>query len=110
MSWACLVSLETVPKDEKFSASRKDIKGKKIGFVFSKPARYVAPPFAKVGFTNNCQERLQNLQAGNPFQMTCYQTFHVCKKKDAEKAAHKEIGRYRVQMRGGTEWFFYISL
>ena len=38
MSWACLVSLETVAKDEKFSASRKDIKGKKIGFVFSKPA------------------------------------------------------------------------
>ena len=80
------------------------------GYYDAPPQRYVAPPFAKVGFTNNCQERLQNLQAGNPFQMTCYQTFHVCKKKDAEKAAHKEIGRYRVQMRGGTEWFFYISL
>ena len=39
------------------------------------PVRYDAPPFAKVGFTNNCQQRLNNLQAGNPFQMTCYQTF-----------------------------------
>ena len=29
MSWECLVSLKTVAKDEKFSASRKDIKGKR---------------------------------------------------------------------------------
>ena len=80
------------------------------GYYDAPPQRYVAPPFAKVGFTNNCQERLQNLQAGNPFQMTCYQTFHVCKKRDAERAAHTAIGHYRVAMGGGTEWFFYISL
>ena len=73
-------------------------------------ATYQAPPFAKVGFTNNCHQRLINLQAGNPFQMTCYQTFHVCKKNEAERAAHTAIGGYRVAMGGGTEWFFYISL
>ena len=71
---------------------------------------YRPPPFAKVGFTNNCQQRLNNLQAGNPFQMTCYQTFHVCKKNEAEREAHRAIGRNRVQMRGGTEWFYYTSL
>ena len=74
------------------------------------PVRYDAPPFAKVGFTNNCQQRLNNLQAGNPFQMTCYQTFHVCKKNDAERAAHGAIGPDRVRMNGGTEWFYYTSL
>ena len=80
------------------------------GYYDAPPQRYVAPPFAKVGFTNNCTQRLNNLQAGNPFQMTCYQTFHVCKKKDAERAAHDAIEGDRVVMNGGTEWFFYRSL
>ncbi|CAH3175520.1 unnamed protein product, partial [Porites evermanni] len=106
MSWACLVSLETVAKDEKFSASRKDIKA----LYGSYNGHYQAPPFAKVGFTNNCQQRLGNLKAGNPYQLTCYKTYHVCNKDAAETAAHNSIRGSRVQMGGGTEWFYYTSL
>ena len=71
---------------------------------------YQAPPFAKVGFTNNCQQRLGNLKAGNPYKLTCYKTYHVCNKDAAETAAHNSISSYRVQMGGGTEWFYYTSL
>ena len=71
---------------------------------------YPAPPFAKVGFTNNCQQRLGNLKAGNPYKLTCYKTYHVCNKDAAETAAHNSISSYRVQMGGGTEWFYYTSL
>ena len=69
-----------------------------------------APPFAKVGFTNNCQQRLNNLQAGNPYQLTCYQTYPVCNKHEAERVAHEAIRADRVRMGGGTEWFYYESL
>ena len=68
------------------------------------------PPFVKVGFTNNCQQRLSNLQAGNPYNMTCYQTYPVCKKHDAENAAHTSIIADRAQTGGGREWFYYTSL
>ena len=71
---------------------------------------YAAPPFAKVGFTNNCQQRVSILQAGNPYRLTCFETYHVCNKDAAETAAHNAISNYRVQMGGGTEWFFYSSL
>ena len=72
--------------------------------------QYPAPPFAKVGFTNNCQQRLSNLKAGNPYKLTCYKTYHVCNKDAAETAAHNSIRSSRVQMGGGTEWFYYTSL
>ena len=72
--------------------------------------QYAAPPFTKVGFTNNCQQRLGNLKAGNPYKMTCYKTYHVCTKDAEESAAHNSLSSYRVQMGGGTEWFYYTSL
>ena len=71
---------------------------------------YPAPPFAKVGFTNNCQQRVGNLQAGNPYRLTCFQTYHVCNKDRAETAAHNAISNYRAQTGGGREWFYYTSL
>ena len=71
---------------------------------------YQAPPFAKVGFKNNCQQRLSNLKAGNPYKLTCYKTYHVCNKDAAETAAPNSISSSRVQMGGGTEWFYYTSL
>ena len=71
---------------------------------------YTAPPFAKVGFTNSCSQRLSNLRAGNPFQLTCYETYHVCSKNAAESAAHTALRDSRVQLGGGTEWFYYTSL
>ncbi|CAH3175523.1 unnamed protein product, partial [Porites evermanni] len=106
MSWACLVSFETVAKDEKFSASRKDIKA----LYGSYEGKYPAPSFAKVGFTNNCQQRLGNLKAGNPYELSRYETYHVCNKDAAKTAAHDSLDDYKVQMGGGTEWFYYISI
>ena len=69
-----------------------------------------APPFAKVGFTNNCTIRLRNLKAGNPYKLSCYETYYVCNKDAAETAAHDSLDDYKVEMGGGTEWFFYSSL
>ena len=71
---------------------------------------YPAPPFAKVGFTKNCQQRLGNLKAGNPYKLSCYKTYYVCNKDAAETAAHDSLDDYKVQMGGGTECFYYTSL
>ena len=72
--------------------------------------QYQAPPFAKVGFTNDCRQRLGNLRAGNPFQLTCYETYHVCTKNAAEIAAHNALNSSNVNLGGGKEWFYYTSL
>ena len=65
-----------------------------------------APPFAKVGFTNNCQQRLGNFKAENPYELSCYETHQVCNKDAAETAANDSLDDYRVQMGGATEWFY----
>ena len=72
--------------------------------------QYPAPSFAKVGFTNNCQQRLGNLKAGNPYELSRYETYHVCNKDAAKTAAHDSLDDYKVQMGGGTEWFYYTSI
>ena len=66
-----------------------------------------APPFVKVGFTNNCGQRFGNLKAGNPFKLNCYVSYNVCVKDQAEDAAHDAISDSSIYMGGGTEWFYY---
>ena len=71
-----------------------------------------APEFAKVGYANNCQERIRNLQAGNPFQLVCSNFWPVPNKISAERNAHTELNErdLKVEMNGGTEWYYYGSL
>ena len=74
---------------------------------------YTPPPLYKVGFTNNLSQRKSDLRAGNPFTMTYFQIWPVCKKSDAEQKAKRKLDRrgerlnyrenYRTQ--GGTEWY-----
>ena len=66
-----------------------------------------APPFVKVGFTNNRGQRFGNMKAGNPFKLNLYVSYNVCVKDDAEKAAKRAISDRRIDMGGGTEWFYY---
>ena len=66
-----------------------------------------APPFVKIGFTNNCRQRFGDLKAGNPFQLNCRFKWKVCNKKDAEDAAHGAVSSDSIDMGGGTEWFHY---
>ena len=68
---------------------------------------YSAPPFVKVGFTNNCRQRFGNLKAGNPFKLNCHVSYNVCVKDEAEDAAHDAISDSSIYMGGGTEWFYY---
>ena len=73
---------------------------------------YNAPPFAKVGCTNNCQRRIQDLQSGNPYRLSCSSNWQVSSKLNAEAAAHTELNlrHLRVNMGGGREWFYYGHL
>jgi len=66
-----------------------------------------APPFAKVGYTNDCDRRLGELQSGNPHELRCRYTFWVSNRHLAEQEAHEALDRkwLRVNCGGGTEWF-----
>ena len=66
-----------------------------------------ATPFAKVGYTNDCARRIQELQAGNPHQLICQYTFPVSNRHDSERAAHDALDQQglRVYCNGGREWF-----
>ena len=72
---------------------------------------YEPPPLYKVGFTNNVNQRKSDLRAGNPFTLTYFQIWPVCKKSDAERDAKQELRRQRLNYRenyrteGGTEWY-----
>ena len=66
-----------------------------------------APPFAKVGWTSDCDQRRSALNQGNPHELTCAYTWWVSNMKDAEAAAKVELRRrgLRLNCGGGTEWF-----
>jgi len=70
---------------------------------------YSAPPFAKVGYSSNCNQRRYTLNIGNPHELTCYETFQVTHMRNAERAAHDELDNrgLRLDCDGGTEWFRY---
>ena len=44
-----------------------------------------APPFAKVGYTNDCDRRIRELQSGNPHKLICRYTFWVSNRHRAEQ-------------------------
>lgn len=63
--------------------------------------------YFKVGTANDPNKRLRDLQTGNIRQLKFWKD---CKKKvlkqlDAEKAAHRALKEYAVNLGGGTEWF-----
>ena len=66
-----------------------------------------APPFAKVGWTSNCDQRRSTLNQGNPHELTCRYTWWVSNMLRAEIAAHGELDEreLRLDCDGGTEWF-----
>ena len=66
-----------------------------------------APPFAKVGYTNDCDRRVGELQSGNPHELRCRYTWWVTNRNRAEKKAHEALDEQglRVNFGGGTEWF-----
>ena len=66
-----------------------------------------APPFAKVGWTSDCDQRRSTLNQGNPHELTCAYTWWVSNMKEAEAAAKVELRRRRLRLNcgGGTEWF-----
>ena len=66
-----------------------------------------APPFAKVGYTNDCDRRIAELQQGNPHELLCKYNFWVNNRHDAERAAHRALDAedLRVNCGGGSEWF-----
>ena len=66
-----------------------------------------APPFAKVGYTNDCDRRVGELQSGNPHELRCRYTWWVTNRNRAEKKAHEALDEQglRVNCGGGTEWF-----
>ena len=66
-----------------------------------------APPFAKVGYTNDCDRRLGERQSGNPHELKCEHQFYVTNRHRAEQDAHNELDEMelRVYCGGGTEWF-----
>ena len=76
-----------------------------------------SPPFAKVGYssqvTDDCKQRVQKLQTGNPHKLICKHQFFVTIPKDAEKAAHTRLNELNLNLEkqnrcdGGSEWFLF---
>ena len=66
-----------------------------------------APPFAKVGWSSNCDQRRSTLNVGNPHELTCAYTWWVSNMKAAEDEAKAELRRrgLRLNCDGGSEWF-----
>ena len=66
-----------------------------------------APPFAKVGWTSDCDQRRKTLNIGNPHELTCAYIWSVSNMKEAEDAAHDELDErgLRLNCDGGNEWF-----
>ena len=42
-----------------------------------------APPFAKVGYSSDCDQRRRTLDIGNPHELTCVYTWWVSNMKEA---------------------------
>ena len=65
--------------------------------------------YYKVGRTDNLDERLENLQTGNPRKLECVGLIKVESSQQAgtaEAAAHRAVrGQYQSDENGGTEWF-----
>ena len=62
--------------------------------------------YIKVGTAKEPEKRLADLQTGNVHQLKIWRNCRkVSKRLDAEKAAHKDLARYKVNLGGGTEWF-----
>ena len=66
-----------------------------------------APPFAKVGWTSDCDQRRKTLNIGNPHELTYAYIWSVSNMKEAEDAAHDELDErgLRLNCDGGNEWF-----
>ena len=66
-----------------------------------------APPFAKVGYTNDCDRRIAELQVGNPHKLKCQYTFWVANRHRSEQEAHRALDAegLRLDCGGGREWF-----
>ena len=66
-----------------------------------------APPFAKIGWSSDCDQRRRTLNTGNLHELTCAYTWCDSNMKEAEDATKDELrGRgLRLSWDGGTEWF-----
>ena len=66
-----------------------------------------APPFAKVGYTNDCDRRIAELQVGNPHKLKCQYTFWVANRHRSEQEAHRALDAegLRLDCGRGREWF-----
>ena len=66
-----------------------------------------APPFAKIGWSSDCDQRRRTVNIGNLHELTCVYTWWDSNMKEAEDAAKDELrGRgLRLGCDGGTEWF-----
>ena len=96
--------MNTEPRVEKDGASNDegdvyciaecDKEGKETGYI-------------KVGTAYDPEQRRKELQTGNARQLKIWRNcqFRVSKRLDAEKAAHKDLEKYKANLRGGTEWF-----
>ena len=65
-----------------------------------------APPFAKIGWSSDCDQRRRTVNIGNLHELTCVYTWWDSNMKEAEDAAKDELrGRgLRLGCDGGTEW------
>ena len=62
--------------------------------------------YFKIGTAYDPEKRLKDLQTGNPRELKIWKEPQwVSQRLDAERAAHTALEEYKVNLRGGTEWF-----
>ena len=66
-----------------------------------------APPFAKIGWTHDYNERRKALNIGNPHELTVVHTWWVSNMIRAEGVAKAKLNRrgLRLDCNGGSEWY-----
>ena len=66
-----------------------------------------APPFAKIGWTHDYNERRKTLNQGNPHELTVKYTWWVSNMIEAENAAKAKLNseQLRLDCGGGREWY-----
>ena len=66
-----------------------------------------APPFAKIGWTSDYNQRRKTLNIGNPHELTVKYTWWVSNMIEAENAAKAKLNseQLRLDCDGGTEWY-----
>jgi hypothetical protein len=67
--------------------------------------------YYKVGKTQNLDERIAELQTGNPHELVYEEKIPVVDMDAAEQSAHDAVRRdHRTHENGGKEWYSALSL